>query len=136
MDRVLIRTFKDLVVWQKAFDLSVEIYRLSREFPKHELYGLASELRKTSRSIIYNIAEGHRRGSTVEYIRFLRISAGSAAELESQILLTERLGYFRGNDAKQVLETLAEIVRMLEALIRSLKSKLKPNPSTPRPLDP
>ena len=95
MNKVAIRTFKDLTVWQKAFDLSVKIHWLAGHLPAHELDGLSSELRKTSRSIVYNIAEGHRRGSTVEYIRFLRISDGSAAELESQILLAERLGYFQ-----------------------------------------
>ena len=131
MNKVAIRTFKDLVVWQKALELSVGIYRLTSIFPAHELYGLSSELRKTSRSIVYNIAEGHRRGSTVEYIRFLRISSGSAAELESQILLTERLGYFKEEDAARVLNTLAEIVRMLEALIRSLKTTFRPAPSIP-----
>ena len=89
-----IKTFKDLIVWQKAFELSIEIYRFSSEFPKPELYGLASELRKTSRSIVYNIAEGYKRWSTVDDIRFLRISAGSAAELETQIMLADRLGYF------------------------------------------
>ena len=131
MDRGAIRTFKDLTVWQRSLELSVEIYRLTGTFPVHELYGLTSELRKTSRSIAYNIAEGHRRAGTVEYIRFLRISAGSAAELETQILLTDRLGYFQKQDARRVLETLAEIVRMLEALIRSLKTRLQSCPSTP-----
>jgi four helix bundle protein len=124
MDSTRIRTFKDLVVWQKAFDLSVEIYRISSEFPKHELYGLSSELRKTSRSIVYNIAEGHKRGSTIEYIRFLRISAGSAAELESQVLLATRLGYFRENTVQRIPEMLAEITRMLDSLISSLKTRL------------
>jgi|WetSurMetagenome_2_1015567.scaffolds.fasta_scaffold182639_2 four helix bundle protein len=124
MNGAPIRTFKDLIVWRKAFDLAVEIYRLSGEFPKHELYGLSSELRKTSRSILCNIAEGHKRKSTREYIHFLRISAGSAAELESQILLSERLSYLQGNAAEQIHNMLSEIERMLDALIRSLKSKL------------
>jgi len=99
---------------------------LSGEFPKHELYGLSSELRKTSRSILYNIAEGHKRKNTREYIHFLRISAGSAAELESQILLSERLGYLQENVAERIRSMLSEIERMLDALIRSLKSKLPP----------
>jgi four helix bundle protein len=131
MGKVAIKTFKDLTVWQKAFDLSAEIHKLTGDLPAHELYGLSSELRKTSRSIVYNIAEGHRRGSTVEYIRFLRISAGSAAELESQILLAKRLGYFQEKEAEKALNTLAEIVRMLEALSRNLKLKLRSNLSTP-----
>jgi four helix bundle protein len=124
MNGAPIRTFKDLIVWRKAFDLVVEIYRLTCEFPKHELYGLSSELRKTSRSILCNIAEGHKRKSTREYIHFLRISAGSAAELESQILLSERLNYLQENAAERIRNLLFEIERMLDALIRSLKSKL------------
>ena len=105
--------------------MTVEIYRFSSRLPGHELYGLTSELRKTSRSIVYNIAEGHRRGSTIEYIRFLRISAGSAAELESQILLVDRLGYAKKNDAKLMHDRIAEITRMLDSLIRSLKKRVK-----------
>ncbi len=124
MSNTSIKTFKDLAVWQKAFDLSLEIYRLSGEFPKYEFYGLCQELRKTSRSIIYNIAEGHKRRSTIEYIRFLGISAGSAAELETQLMLAERLGYIRRNDAYRIPEMLAEIERMLDSLIRSLKIRL------------
>jgi four helix bundle protein len=127
MSKAPVRTFKDLVVWQKAFDLSVEIYRLSSELPKHEFYGLASELRKTSRSIPYNIAEGYKRWSTVEYIRFLRISAGSAAELETQLMLAARLEYFHPNSYQQIAGKIAEAVRMLDALIHSLTAKLKLN---------
>ena len=121
------------MVWQKAFDLCVEIYRLSGEFPRHELYGLSSELRKTSRSVVCNIAEGHKRRSTREYIHFLRIAAGSEAELESQILLSQRLGYIQNDTAEGIHRRLAEIKRMLEALIRSLKSKLASplNPLSP-----
>jgi four helix bundle protein len=126
---IAIKTFKDLIVWRKAFDLVVEIYRLTCEFPRHELYGLSSELRKTSRSILYNIAEGHKRKNTREYIHFLRISAGSAAELESQILLSERLNYLHESASERIRSMLSEIERMLDALIRSLKSKLlPPNP--------
>ena len=129
MNGTAIKTFKDLIVWRKAFDLVAEVYRLTCEFPKHELYGLSSELRKTSRSILYNIAEGHKRKSTREYIHFLRISAGSTAELESQILLSERLGYLQENATEQMRNRLSEIERMLDALVRSLKSKLlPPNP--------
>jgi hypothetical protein len=73
MSKAAIKTFKDLVVWRKSFELSIEIYRVSSDFPKHEFYGLASELRRTSGSIPYDIAEVYKRWSTVEYIRFLRI---------------------------------------------------------------
>jgi four helix bundle protein len=128
MNGMVIKTFKDLIVWRKAFDLVVEVYRLSGEFPKHELCGLSSELRKTSRSIVCNIAEGHKRWSTREYIHFLRISAGSAAELDTQIMLAIRLGYFPSDAALRISEMLSEIVRMLDSLIQSLQRRLKPNP--------
>jgi four helix bundle protein len=119
-----IKTFKDLLIWQRSSERSLGIYRLTNRFPRHEFCGLKSELRKTSRSVFCNIAEGHRRESTIEYIRFLRISAGSAAELESQILSANRLGYVQGNAADQIPEKIAEIERMLDSLIRSLKMKL------------
>ena len=83
MTAARIRTFKDLLAWQKAMQLSVEVYRLTKNYPSR--YGLTAETRKTSRSIPYNIAEGHKRGSTVEYIRFLGIAAGSTGELETQL---------------------------------------------------
>jgi four helix bundle protein len=116
-----VRTFKDLLVWQKAMDLSVEIYRLTNDYPSHEKYGLTAETRKTSRSVPYNIAEGHKRGSTAEYIRFLGIAAGSNGELETQLLLAGRLGYHQKNRADWVLTLHAEVERMLDALVRSLK---------------
>jgi four helix bundle protein len=106
-------------------ELSVEVYRLTRNYPSHETYGLTAETRKTSRSVPYNIAEGHKRGSTVEYIRFLGIAAGSAVELETQLLLGGRLGYHPENTADAVITLHAEVGRMLDALIRSLKAKTR-----------
>jgi four helix bundle protein len=118
-----IRTFKDLVVWQKALRLVVEVYRVTRSFPTDERYGLSGELRKTSRSVPGNIAEGHRRGSTTEYLRFLGIAAGSAAELETQLILARELGYLTEADADRVFALHAEVERMLDALCRSLRSR-------------
>jgi four helix bundle protein len=118
-----IRTFKDLLVWQKAMRLSVEVYRLTRNYPDHERYGLTAETRKTSRSVPYNIAEGHKRKSTADYIRFLSIAAGSAAELETQLLLADQLGYLKEGAGEVVLALHAEVERMLEALIRSLRAR-------------
>ncbi len=128
MSNTPIRTFKDLLVWQKAMDLSVEVYRLTENYPGHERYGLCTEARKTARSVPYNIAEGHKRGSTAEYIRFLGIAAGSGSELETQLLMADRLGYHQRNDAEKVFELRAEVERMLDALIRSLKSKVRAQP--------
>ena len=125
---IRVKTFKDLLVWQKAMDLSVEVYRLTKNYPSHEGYGLTAETRKTSRSVPYNVAEGHKRGGTVEYIRFLGIAAGSASELETQLLLAGRLGYHPKNTADGVFALHAEVERMLDALIRSLKAKISAKP--------
>ena len=121
---IRIRTFKDLLVWQKAMDLSVEVYRLTRHYPSHERYGLTAETRKTSRSVPYNIAEGHKRGGTAEYIRFLGIAAGSAGELQTQLLLAGRLGYHQKNTSDAAFALHAEVERMLDALVRRLKAKI------------
>lgn len=123
-----VRTFKDLVVWQKASRLAVELYPLTSSFPAEERYGLRSELRKTARSVAYNIAEGHKRASTAEYLRFLGIASGSAAELETQLLLARDLGYLPEAEAKRLLTLHAEVDRMLDALSRKLRSKATPPP--------
>ena len=123
-----IRTFKDLVVWQKAFQLTVTLYRTTRSFPADERYGMTAELRKTSRSVVYNIAEGHKRASTAEYLRFLSIAAGSAAELETQLLLARELGYLPVDNADPVFALHGDVERMLDALTRKLKSKNRSKP--------
>ena len=130
MSTPTIRTFKDLLVWQKAFRLALELHRLTSGFPPEERYGLSAELRKTARSVAYNIAEGHKRGSTTEYLRFLGIAAGSAAELETQLLLARELGYLTEAGATRVLALHGEIEHTLDALTRSSA------PRSPRPLDP
>lgn len=135
-----IRTFRDLLVWRKAFQLCIDVYRVTEAFPRHERYGLAADLRKTSRSIPYNIAEGHRRTSTLEYVRFLDIACGSAAELETQFLLGRALAYTDEKVSSSLLLSLSDIERMLAALIRKLRQRLNlqpnphrhPQPSTPR----
>ena len=81
---------------------------------------------KTARSVAYNIAEGHKRGSTAEYLRFLGIAAGSAAELETQLLLARELGHLRDATAERVFALHAEVERMLDALVRKLRSKTRP----------
>jgi len=112
-----------LVVWQKAFELAVEIYRITKTFPVDERYGLTAELRETARSVPYNIAEGHARETTAEYLRFLNIGGASASELETQLLLARRLDYLTEETAGQVLSQREEVERMLNALIRSLKRR-------------
>ena len=115
-----IQSFKDLLVWQKAFELSLAIYAATRSFPADERFGMTAELRKTVRSIPYNIAEGHKRPTTADYLRFLGIAAGSGGELETQLLLAERLAYLTHDQAHDLLERYREVERMLAGLVRSL----------------
>jgi len=120
----VVRTFRDLVVWQRAFALCSTVYTCSRYLPVEERFGLSAELRKTARSIAYNIAEGHRRRSTREYVRFLDIARGSAAELETQLLLTETLGYLDAPFTGELLTKLDEIERMLAVLMSRLRARI------------
>jgi four helix bundle protein len=129
-----IRTFEDLLVGRKAFELCVDVYRATQGFPGHERYGLTSELRKTARSVVYNTAEGNQRWSTLEYVRFLQISLGSAAELETQLLLSRALGYLEEQSHELLVQRLLEIGRMLQGLQRRLRSRL--SSPTPPPADP
>ncbi len=115
-----IKSFKDLVVWQKAFELSLAIYAVTRRFPSDERFGMTTELRKTARSIPYNIAEGHRRPTTADYRRFVGIAKGSGGELETQLMLAERLGYLGQDRAQRLLDLYHEVERMLATLIRAL----------------
>ena len=115
------QSYKELTVYQKSVELSVIIYRITRTFPKEELYGLVSQLRRCSVSIPSNIAEGQRRGSRLEYIHFLRIAFGSGAELETQILIAFKIGYLKEEQYKEVLNLLDEIMKMLNKLISVLE---------------
>lgn len=116
-------SYKDLIVWQKAMDLVVMIYEITREFPSNEQYGLSSQLRRAAVSIPSNIAEGYRRGSEAEYVRFLRISYGSASEAETQLLLTERLRYGPSEKIVIAQSLLEEVLRMLNKMTLDESSK-------------
>lgn len=118
-----IRSFKDLVAWQKAFQLCLDVYRATQGFPAHERFGLSAELRKTARSVPCNIAEGHQRRTTLDYLRFLSIAAGSRGELETQLLLAQALGYLPRDDADKLLAACADVAKLLAALTRALRTK-------------
>ncbi|MGE5325606.1 MAG: four helix bundle protein [Deltaproteobacteria bacterium] len=113
---------QDLVVWQKAMDLVVEIYRITRAFPKSETYGLSSQLQRAAVSIPSNIAEGQALKQTPAYLRHLAIASGSLAELETQIEIGRRLGYLSA-DSGQLVQRLNEIGRLLTGLRRSLRAR-------------
>jgi len=116
-----INSYKELIVWQKAMDLAVAVYALTTDFPRDEIYGLVSQMRRASVSIVSNIAEGWTRKNTKEYIQFLSVADGSAAELETQLLLSEKLGFGKKDKPEQVAELILEIQKILPSIMRSLK---------------
>jgi len=119
----MLKNYKELKVWQKSYDLCLEIYRITAKFPKEELYGLTSQIRRSAVSIPSNIAEGYGRKTTLDYIRMLYISYGSVCELETQILLAGDLGLIEKGVLGGLKKDIAEIERMLKALIKSLEGK-------------
>ena len=114
--------YKKLAVWQKSHQFALNVYRATTAFPKDELYGLTSQIRRSSVSIPSNIAEGSGRGGNPELIRFLRIAAGSAHEAEYQLLLAHDLGYLKDEYYKQLEIESVEIKRMLAGLIQKLET--------------
>jgi len=119
----MLKNFKDLKVWQKSYELSLKIYRLTKHFPSEEKYGLTSQIRRAAVSVTSNIAEGYGRKTKPEYIQFLYIAYGSNCELETQMLLSGDLGYIKSEEIKQLQEDISEVERMLKALIKSLEDK-------------
>ena len=128
-----IKSYQDLEIWQKAMDLTMECYKASKKFPKSETYGLCNQLQRAVVSIPANIAEGRGRQHTKEFLQHLSIAYGSLAELETHILLAERLDYIGEEQVKEIMSKAAELGRMINGLQRSLKKKLLPDP---RPLIP
>lgn len=114
-------SYKDLLVWQRGINLVTEVYRLTEQFPKSEDYGLTSQMQRASVSIPSNIAEGQKRGHPKEFLRFLYISYGSGAELETQLEICKNLEKLRYLDYTNVEHLLQEVMKMLNGLIRSLK---------------
>lgn len=118
-----IYSYKDLIVWQKAMDLVVEIYRLTDKFPREEIYGLTSQMRRAVVSIPSNIAEGRRRGSKKEFHRFSLIAYGSGAELETQMEIVKRLPFGKNLDCSKADSLLLEVMKMLNKMLSVLKSQ-------------
>lgn len=119
----MLKNYKELKVWQKAYHLCLEIYRLTKKFPSEETYGLSSQIRRAAVSVPSNIAEGYGRKTTPEYIQSLYIAYGSICEFETQLLLSADLGYIRAEDMKKVQQDIGEVERMLKALIKSLRER-------------
>jgi four helix bundle protein len=119
-----IRSYRDLVVWQKSMDLVVDCYRATRSFPDGERFGLVSQLQRAAVSIPANIAEGRSRGHTKEFIRHVGIALGSLAELETHIEIAGRLGYLPSERGAALSARTSEVGRMLTALRVSLRRRL------------
>ena len=117
----MIKNYKDLNVWQKAYQLCLNVYKATKDFPKEELYCLASQIRRAAVSVPSNIAEGHGRKTRPEYIQFLHVAYGSICELETQISLSGDLQYIKEDKLKDFQKDIGDVERMLKALIRSLK---------------
>ena len=115
-----IKNFQDLRIWQKGIEVVKEIYILTKKFPKEELYGLTSQMRRSAVSIPSNIAEGFRRYHNKEYKQFLYIAMGSCAELETQIIITHELSYLNDTDKIEIIEKLKYICRMINQLIKKI----------------
>lgn len=118
----MIKSYRDLIVWQKSMQLVTDVYRLTRDLPKEEQYGLLSQIRRSAVSIPSNIAEGYGRKSTSDYIRFLQISRGSLYELQTQIEICLNLDFLSRQDFDDIYEKSSEIERMLNGLIKKVKA--------------
>ncbi|MGL5363445.1 MAG: four helix bundle protein [Bosea sp. (in: a-proteobacteria)] len=116
-----IQSYRDLRVWQEAMNLAEMVCRLTKLFPKDELFGLTSQMRRASVSIPANIAEGYGRESTGAYVQFLRISQGSLKELETHAYLSNRVGLISEVNLNEMLQSAEAVGKMLRALIRSLE---------------
>ena len=119
-EKANIKTHKDLGVWKKSMDLVEGVYRLTKSFPDSEKYGLTNQIRRCAVSVSFNIAEGTARNTDKEFVQFCYIALGSLSELETQLLIAERLKYRQNIN---ILENVVEIRRMLLGLIKYLKSK-------------
>jgi len=115
-----VKTYRDLIVWQKAMALVTEIYKITKSFPGREDYGLTSQVRRCAVSIPSNIAEGYGRHSRNEYIRFLQIALGSPYELQTQLEIAVNLEYLKKEEFDSLYESTREVERMLSVLIKRL----------------
>jgi four helix bundle protein len=118
-----VKNYRELIAWQKAMDLVEGVYQVTLKFPRHEMYGLSSQLRRAAVSVPSNIAEGQGRRYTKEFIRFLGIAYGSLQEVETQVILAHRLGYMEEAQETQLLEQCTEVAKLINGLTSALLRK-------------
>jgi four helix bundle protein len=121
---MMVQSYKDLDVWQRSMDLVEAVYALTKQFPKEELYTLTSQIRRAAISVPSNIAEGRSKRATRDFMRFIHISYGSMAELETQLMIAERLSYISHDKLSPLVEEIGDIGRMLNGLLSGLERKL------------
>jgi four helix bundle protein len=115
-----VKNYKDLIAWQKAVELATAVYEATRALPAEERYGLTAQMRRAAVSIPANIAEGEGRGGSREFIHFLRIAHGSVRELETHVVIAEKLGYLTAAVAQDLAASTSEVGTIIMGLIRSL----------------
>jgi len=118
-----LKSYKELEVWQKAVNLAIEVYQATDRFPDAEKFGLTAQIRRAATSVPANIAEGWGRGSTKEYIQFLLIARGSLLELETHMIITQKLRYLSQEQLGAIQKEVEEIGKMLNGLIQSLRGR-------------
>jgi four helix bundle protein len=116
----LVKTFEDLIIWQKSIVLTKQIYTITRKFPKEEIYGLSNQLRRASVSVASNIAEGYGRITRNDYKRFLSFSFGSTFEIQTQLIICIEIGIINNEDFNESMMLSKEISAMLHAIIKKL----------------
>ncbi len=124
-------THKDLRVWQQSMELVTYIYTMTKTFPKDEVFGLVSQMRRAAVSVPSNIAEGYARGTDREKLHFLRISSGSMSEIETQLMLSLNLGFISQEQHIELSEEITAVWKQLNALISSIKKRLSPQEQLP-----
>jgi four helix bundle protein len=123
-----VKSFRDLVAWQRAMEFTELVYRKTADFPKPEIYGLRAQVRDSASSVPSNIAEGQGRKSTKEFQHFLSIACGSLSEAITQIILSERLKYLTPNDTAELLRKGDEVGRLVNGLYNALRNKSRRSP--------
>lgn len=117
-----VKHFKELIAWQKAMDLVELVYQRTTDYPREEIYGLTNQTRRAAVSIPSNIAEGQGRRTTGDFLRYLSIAYGSLCELETQLLIGQRLGYLKSTSSSSIFALAAEVGRLINGLTKALES--------------
>lgn len=118
-----VQSYKELIAWQKGMDLVEKIYKATQGFPRDEVYGLTSQVRRAAVSIPSNIAEGQGRNTTRDFLNFLAVARGSLKEVETQVLIARRLNYIQTAEEGEIVEQIAEVGRIINGLMNSLRDK-------------